>query len=106
MKGSSVTPCTLTIRQAAELAGCSMYTIRRNLSSLVWRRIGHPILINEPSLIAWVRNMTYQPRQDKSSRPRKTKDSGQAEAMICYPDDPRLEAMADAILARNYRPTV
>ncbi|MBQ7746495.1 MAG: helix-turn-helix domain-containing protein [Spirochaetia bacterium] len=105
MKGSYITPCTLTVKEAAELVGCSIYTIRRNLPSLVWRQIKHPILINQESLIAWVNSKTYQPKKTRSSQPKNTKSSKKAEDVICYPDDERLEALADAILARNYSPT-
>ena len=75
MKGSSVTPCTITPRQAAEIAGCSLSHIYHNMGHFIRRRIGKITLINKASIEAWI--------------DRKTK-TGEAD----------LDAKADRILAR------
>lgn len=80
MKGSYITPCTLTPQQAAELAGCSLSHIYHNMGQFIRRRVGKFTRINEASLVAWINGKT------------KTSDAD-------------LDAESDRILARNYRPT-
>ena len=80
MKGSYITPCTMTPAQAAEMAGCSLSHIYHNMGRFIRRRTGKTTLINKESLVAWIMS--------------KTKD---AEA--------DLDAQADRILAMNYKPT-
>ena len=80
MKGSSCTPCTLTIQQAAEIAGCTVGTMYHHTREVITRRIGRKMLINEASLMAWIRSKTREAQE-------------------------RLEDEADRILAMNYRPT-
>ncbi len=80
MKGTYVTPCTLTIRQAAEIAGCTVGTMYHHTRKLITRRIGRKMLINEASLLAWISSKTHQA-------------------------DDALETEADGKLAQNYRPT-
>ena len=75
MRGSSVTPCTITPWQATEIAGCSLSHIYHNMGQFIRRRIGKVTLINKASIEAWI--------------DRKTK-TGEAD----------LDAEADRILAR------
>ena len=58
MKGSYITPCTITPAQAAEMAGCSLSHIYHNMGQFIRRRIGRTTLINEASLVAWINSKT------------------------------------------------
>ena len=58
MKGSSITPCTLTPAQAAEKAGCSLSHIYHNMGQFIRRRTGKTTLINEASLMVWINSKT------------------------------------------------
>ena len=80
MRGASCTPCTLTIEQAAKIAGCTVGTMYHHTREVITRRTGRKMLINEASLMAWIRSKTREAEES-------------------------LEAEADRILARNYRPT-
>ena len=80
MIGESYTPCTLTVAQAAVKADCSISTIYHNMRKFITRRTGRNTKINEASLMAWIRSKTREAEES-------------------------LEAEADRILARNYRPT-
>ena len=58
MNGSSFTPCTLTVQQAAEIAGCGVSTIYHSKPFLICRRVGRKMLINEASLHRWLESRT------------------------------------------------
>ena len=58
MKGSSITPCTITVQQAAQLAGCSISKIYHSKMEFISRRIGRKLLINEASLTRWIESRT------------------------------------------------
>ena len=79
MKGSSVTPCTLTVEQAAEFAGCSVSTIYHAKPFLVCRRVGRHMMINEASLHRWLESKTTSSLLD-------------------------MEAEADRMIIKGYRP--
>ena len=79
MKGSSVTPCTLTVEQAAEIAGCGVSTIYHSKPYLICRRVGRKMMINEASLLRWLESKTTSSLLD-------------------------MEAEADRMLARGYKP--
>ena len=79
MKGSSVIPCTLTVQQAAEIAGCGVSTIYHSKPFLICRRQGRKMMINEESLIRWLESKTTRSLLD-------------------------MEAEADRMIVRGYRP--
>ena len=79
MKGSSVTPCTLTVEQAAQIAGCCVSTIYHSKPFLICRRIGRKMLINEASLTRWIESRTSRSFAD-------------------------MEAEADRMIIKGYRP--
>ena len=79
MNGSSVTPCTLTVEQAAEFAGCSVSTIYHAKPFLVCRRVGRHMMINEASLHRWLESKTTSSLLD-------------------------MEAAADRMILKGYRP--
>lgn len=58
MKGSYITPCTITPQQAAEMAGCSLSHIYHNMGKFIRRRTGKTTLINEASLMVWINSKT------------------------------------------------
>jgi hypothetical protein len=58
MKGSYITPCTITPQKAAELAGCSLSHIYHNMGQFIRRRTGKTTKINEESLMVWINSKT------------------------------------------------
>lgn len=79
MKGSSITPCTITVQQAAEIAGCSISKIYHSKVEFICRRIGRKMLINEASLLRWIESKTSRSFAD-------------------------MEAEADRMILEGYRP--
>ena len=60
MRGASITPCTLTVEQAAAKAECSKSQIYHNMHNFIHRRIGKYTKINEASLCAWINSRTKE----------------------------------------------
>ena len=79
MNGSSVTPCTLTVEQAALIADCSVSTIYHAKPFLICRRTGRRMKINEASLHRWLESKTTRSMLD-------------------------LEDEADRMIIKGYRP--
>lgn len=58
---NAASPCLISVYEAAEIAGCSVKTIRRNMDCFIRRKIGRNYLINEDSLRGWMASRTKSP---------------------------------------------